>query len=106
MQVQTLNNPDKEQFRKVLDSYQPNFVYLQGEQLANGEVGSLVWQGVNLSTPEAISALFGSTLPTAVCILNHANSFFLCLRFIMILTCGTLCIGYYQHRKLKSWLND
>ena len=70
MQVQVLSNPEKEQFRKFLESYQPNFVYLQGEQLANGEVGSLVWQGVELSTPEDITEVFGPTLPTAVCILS------------------------------------
>lgn len=73
MQVQTLCNPEKEQFRKVLESNQPNFVYLQGEQLENEEVGSLVWQGVELSTPEAIAELFGTTLPTAVCILNFSS---------------------------------
>ncbi|KAI4329032.1 hypothetical protein L6164_021339 [Bauhinia variegata] len=66
LEVQTLNNPEKEQFRKVLESYQPNFVYLQGEQFASGEVGSLVWRGVDLSSSEAISELFGHTLPTAV----------------------------------------
>ncbi|RYR24340.1 hypothetical protein HN873_038521 [Arachis hypogaea] len=66
LEVQVLSNPDKEQFRKVLDTYQPNFVYLQGEQLANGEVGLLVWQGVKLSNPDDITELFGSTLPTAV----------------------------------------
>ncbi|OIW04542.1 hypothetical protein TanjilG_13924 [Lupinus angustifolius] len=66
LEVQTLSNPEKEQFCKILESYQPNIVYLQGEQLANGEVGSLVWQGVELSTPEAITELFGPTLPTAV----------------------------------------
>ncbi|KAK7287305.1 hypothetical protein RIF29_00535 [Crotalaria pallida] len=65
-QVQTLCNPEKEQFCKVLESYQPNIVYFQGERLPNGEVGSLVWQGVELSTPEAITELFGPTLPTAV----------------------------------------
>lgn len=70
MQVQTLSNPGKEQFREVLESYQPNIVYFQGEQLGDGEVGSLVWQGVELSTPEAITELFGPTLPTAVCILD------------------------------------
>ncbi|MED6187535.1 AT-rich interactive domain-containing protein 4 [Stylosanthes scabra] len=66
LEVQVLNNPEKEQFRKVLDTYQPNFVYLQGEHLENGEVGSLVWQGVKLSNPDDITELFGSTLPTAV----------------------------------------
>ncbi|KAF1868925.1 hypothetical protein Lal_00048204 [Lupinus albus] len=64
LEVQTLSNPEKEQFRKILESYQPNIVYLQGEQLPNGEVGSLVWQGVELSTLEAITELFGPTLPT------------------------------------------
>ncbi|KAK4269017.1 hypothetical protein QN277_022226 [Acacia crassicarpa] len=66
LEVQTLNNPEKEQFRKVLESFQPNFVYLQGERLADGEVGSLIWQGEELATSEAISELFGPTLPTAV----------------------------------------
>ncbi|CAK8560520.1 unnamed protein product [Lathyrus sativus] len=66
LEVQTLCNPEKEQFRKVLESYQPSFVYLQGEKLANGEVGPLVWQCVELSTPEDISKLFGTTLPTVV----------------------------------------
>ncbi|KAG5021631.1 hypothetical protein JHK85_017973 [Glycine max] len=66
LEVQTLRSPEKEQFRKVLESYQPNFVYLQGEQLENGEVGPLVWQGVELSTCEDTTELFGSTLPTAV----------------------------------------
>ncbi|XP_054780901.1 AT-rich interactive domain-containing protein 4-like isoform X2 [Prosopis cineraria] len=66
LEIQTLKNPEKEQFRKVLESYQPNFVYLQGEQLANGEVGSLVWQGEELATSEAILELFDPTLPTAV----------------------------------------
>ncbi|KAG4940039.1 hypothetical protein AAZX31_16G011900 [Glycine max] len=66
LEVQTLCSPEKEQFRKVLESFQPNFVYLRGDQLENGEVGSLVWQGVELSTCEDITELFGSTLPTAV----------------------------------------
>uniref|UniRef100_A0A5B6Z6T6 ARID domain-containing protein n=2 Tax=Davidia involucrata TaxID=16924 RepID=A0A5B6Z6T6_DAVIN len=66
LEVQTLNNPSIEEFRRVLDSFQPNFVYLQGEQLPNDEVGSLVWGGVDLSTAEAISGLFGTTLPTTV----------------------------------------
>jgi len=70
MKVQTLCNPEKEQFRKVLESCKPNFVYFQGEQLLHEEIGSLVWQGVELSNPEDISELFDTTLPTAVCILN------------------------------------
>lgn len=80
MKVQSLCNPEKEQFRKVLESYQPSFVYLQGEKLVNEEVGPLVWQGVELSTPEDISELFGTTLPTVVCNLNFnmALLFFIC----------------------------
>ncbi|CAJ2663275.1 unnamed protein product [Trifolium pratense] len=66
LEVQTLCDPEKEQFRKVLESYQPSFVYLQGEQLVNEEVGPLVWQGVELSIPEDLSELFGTTLPTVV----------------------------------------
>ncbi|KAA8541586.1 hypothetical protein F0562_022738 [Nyssa sinensis] len=66
LEVQTLNNPSIEEFGKVLDSLQPNFVYLQGEQLPNDEVGSLVWGGVDSSTSEAISGLFNTTLPTTV----------------------------------------
>ncbi|CAK9144671.1 unnamed protein product [Ilex paraguariensis] len=66
LEVQTLNNPSTDEFRKVIDSFQPNFVYLQGEQLPNGEIGSLVWGGVEFSTTEAISRLFSTTLPTTV----------------------------------------
>ncbi|XP_024628519.1 AT-rich interactive domain-containing protein 4 [Medicago truncatula] len=66
LEVQTLCNPEKEQFRKVLESCKPNFVYFQGEQLLDEEVGSLVWKGVELSNPEEISELFDTTLPTAV----------------------------------------
>ena len=66
MQVQTLNGPSKEEFCKVLESYKPNLVYLQGEQLENDEVGPLSWGDVDLSNPEAVSELFGTTLPTTV----------------------------------------
>lgn len=70
MQVQCLTNPSTDEFCKAVDSFQPNFWYLQGEQLSNDEVGSLVWGGVDLSTPDAISGLFNaSTLPTTVCYL-------------------------------------
>lgn len=68
MQVQSLNNPSTDEFCKVVDSFQPNFVYLQGEHLPNDEVGSLVWGDVDLSTSDAMSGLFNvSTLPTTVC---------------------------------------
>jgi hypothetical protein len=67
LQVQTLTNPSKEEFCKTLESYKPSIVYLQGEQLENDEVGPLVWEGVDISTPEAISEIFATALPTAVC---------------------------------------
>uniref|UniRef100_A0A2N9FUV4 ARID domain-containing protein n=1 Tax=Fagus sylvatica TaxID=28930 RepID=A0A2N9FUV4_FAGSY len=66
LEVQTLNNPSKDEFCKTLESYKPSIVYLQGEQLENDEVGPLVFGGVDVSTPEAISEIFATTLPTAV----------------------------------------
>ncbi|PSS07285.1 AT-rich interactive domain-containing protein [Actinidia chinensis var. chinensis] len=66
LEVQTLNNPTIDDIRKVLDTFQPNFVYLQGEQLPNDEVGSLLWSGVDLSTAEVVAGLFGTILPTTV----------------------------------------
>ncbi|XWS72334.1 hypothetical protein CRYUN_Cryun02cG0031100 [Craigia yunnanensis] len=67
LEVQLLNNPSIDEFRRVLESSEPNIVYLQGEQDANSEeIGSLVWGVVELSTPEALCGLFGSTLPTTV----------------------------------------
>lgn len=61
LEVQTLITPTKDEFRKVMDSVQPNIVYLQGERLPNDEVGSLVWEGA-----EDLPGLFGSSLPTTV----------------------------------------
>lgn len=61
LEVQTLNNPTIDEFRKVLDSVQPNIVYLQGERLPNDEVGSLAWEGA-----DDLPGLFGSYLPTTV----------------------------------------
>ncbi|GER53617.1 ARID/BRIGHT DNA-binding domain-containing protein [Striga asiatica] len=66
LEVQTLKNPSIEEFRKVLDLWQPNLVYLQGKHLPNDEVGSIVWEGLDLSSPQALSGLFSSTLPTTV----------------------------------------
>ncbi|GAB4841934.1 AT-rich interactive domain-containing protein 4 [Ancistrocladus abbreviatus] len=66
LEVQTLNNPSVDEFRKTVESLKPNVVYLQGEQLQNDEVGSLAWGGLDFTTAEAISELFRSTLPTTV----------------------------------------
>lgn len=68
-----MSNPSKDQFCRVLESYKPNIVYLQGEQLENDEVGSLVWGDVDLSTVEAISGLFSYPLSTTVCLHSFCN---------------------------------
>ncbi|XVF88961.1 hypothetical protein PTKIN_Ptkin19aG0093400 [Pterospermum kingtungense] len=67
LEVQLLNNPSIDEFWRVLESSEPNIVYLQGERNADSEeIGSLVCGDVDLSTPEALCGLFGSTLPTTV----------------------------------------
>ncbi|KAL5728483.1 hypothetical protein ACHQM5_001559 [Ranunculus cassubicifolius] len=67
LEVQSLVNPTSDEFRQVLESTKPNIVYLQGEQCVNdGQIGSVVWGGVDRSTPEVISGLFSNTLPTTV----------------------------------------
>ncbi|CAA0829479.1 AT-rich interactive domain-containing protein 4 [Striga hermonthica] len=66
LEVQTLKNPSIDEFRKVLDLWQPNLVYFQGKHLPSDEVGPVVWEGLDLSSPQALSGLFSSTLPTTV----------------------------------------
>ncbi|KAL8138611.1 hypothetical protein V2J09_004612 [Rumex salicifolius] len=66
LEAQSLTSPSVHQLSKTLDSLRPNVVYFRGERLANDEIGSLRLSDVNLSTPEAISDLFGSILPTMV----------------------------------------
>ncbi|KHG05519.1 AT-rich interactive domain-containing 4 -like protein [Gossypium arboreum] len=67
LEVQLLNNPSIDEVRRVLESSEPNVVYLQGEQNPDSEeIGYLVCGDVHLSTPEVLYGLFGSTLPTTV----------------------------------------
>ncbi|GAA0145868.1 hypothetical protein LIER_05954 [Lithospermum erythrorhizon] len=66
LEVQVLKRPNINELQSVLDSLQPNVVYLQGEQLTGDEIGSLVWDDVDLSSVEAVSELFASVLPTTV----------------------------------------
>ena len=66
-QVRTLSNPSLDELRRTLESWKPNVVYLQGQLLSNDKVGSLVWDGVDLSNAEAISDLFSHVVPTTVC---------------------------------------
>ncbi|XP_023524673.1 AT-rich interactive domain-containing protein 4-like isoform X1 [Cucurbita pepo subsp. pepo] len=65
LEVQVLTNPSKNEFGRIVESCQPSFVYLQGEQLENDELGSLVWNGVDLSL-EDLCGLFDTALPTTV----------------------------------------
>ncbi|KAF5748385.1 AT-rich interactive domain-containing protein 4 [Tripterygium wilfordii] len=67
LEVQVLTNPSIDEFQRVLESLEPNIVYLQGEQIEDSEdIGSLRWGDFELTTSEAICELFGSTLPTTV----------------------------------------
>ncbi|CAL1390133.1 unnamed protein product [Linum trigynum] len=67
LEVQVLTNPTTDSFRQVLQSLEPNIVYLQGERTDySEEVGSLRWGDVGLSYPEALCDLFSSTLPDTV----------------------------------------
>uniref|UniRef100_A0A7C9AA48 ARID domain-containing protein n=1 Tax=Opuntia streptacantha TaxID=393608 RepID=A0A7C9AA48_OPUST len=66
LEVRTLSNPSLDELRRMLESWKPNVVYLQGQLLSNDEVGSLVWDGVDLSNAEAISDLFNHVVPTTV----------------------------------------
>ncbi|GAV70983.1 ARID domain-containing protein [Cephalotus follicularis] len=67
LEVHVLSDPSTDEFQRVLESTEPNILYLQGEQKVDSdEIGSLIWGDVDLSTPEALCGLFGSTLPTTV----------------------------------------
>ncbi|PKI61243.1 hypothetical protein CRG98_018391, partial [Punica granatum] len=67
LEVTLLKSPDVNEFRRVLEASEFNFVYLQGLQLEGSEeVGPLVWGNVDLSAPEALCSVFGSALPTTV----------------------------------------
>lgn len=89
MQVQSLINPSADEFRKLIDSVQPNIVYFQGQQLPNHQVGSLLWE-----QHHHLPTLFdSSSLPTTVCsfftTLHITNSiayfFYLCIYVCMYL---------------------
>ncbi|ERM96067.1 hypothetical protein AMTRI_Chr13g84170 [Amborella trichopoda] len=67
LEVQIITNPSSEEFKRVLESSDFDFVYLQGEQsLHKDEVGPLVLGDVNISSADAITRLFGSKLPSTV----------------------------------------
>ncbi|KNA21403.1 hypothetical protein SOVF_043130 [Spinacia oleracea] len=66
LEVRTLRNPSLDEFGRTLELLKPNIVYLQGQLLPNDEIGSIVWDGVDLSDAEVISELFNHVLPTTV----------------------------------------
>ncbi|XP_047341293.1 AT-rich interactive domain-containing protein 4-like [Impatiens glandulifera] len=66
LEVQTLNSPSIEEFRRALDALHPSFVYLQGQHRPNNEVGPLSWAGIELSSEEGVAGLFEATTPTTV----------------------------------------
>ncbi|XP_061991192.1 uncharacterized protein LOC133709459 [Rosa rugosa] len=70
--VQTLTNR-KEEFLKLLESYKPSLVYLQGEQLENDEVGSCVWRDADLPTAESISNIFPHCLQFVIICAEEEN---------------------------------
>ncbi|XP_022980513.1 AT-rich interactive domain-containing protein 4-like [Cucurbita maxima] len=65
LEVRALTNPSTDEFSRIVESCLPSFVYLQGEQLGNDEIGSLVWNGVDLFL-EDLCGLFNTALPTVV----------------------------------------
>ncbi|XP_057429473.1 AT-rich interactive domain-containing protein 4-like isoform X2 [Lotus japonicus] len=68
LEVKVLTRPSADELGRVLEQLQPDFVYLQGQQLEDrGEIGSLVWDDFDLSIPEALCGLFSSSkLPNTV----------------------------------------
>lgn len=86
MQVRELANPSKDEFSRILESCQPSFVYLQGEQHENDEIGSLVWNGVELSL-EDLCGLFNTAQPTTVCSVSllYFDELVLCITILFFL---------------------
>lgn len=66
LEVHTLINPSVEQFREAQQAVQPNLLYLQGQQLENEEIGSLVWGDTDLSDLQTFSSLISPPFPTIV----------------------------------------
>ncbi|XP_062198527.1 AT-rich interactive domain-containing protein 4-like isoform X2 [Phragmites australis] len=67
LEVHTLFNPTPEQFLEAQRVVQPNFLYIQGQQLDDEkEIGSLVWGDADVSDPQAFSSLISPPFPTIV----------------------------------------
>ncbi|KQJ90354.1 AT-rich interactive domain-containing protein 4 [Brachypodium distachyon] len=67
LEVHTLFNPTPEQFLEAQRVVQPNFLYIQGQQLEDEkEIGSLVWGDTDMSDPQAFVCLISPPFPTIV----------------------------------------
>uniref|UniRef100_A0A0D9XE15 ARID domain-containing protein n=1 Tax=Leersia perrieri TaxID=77586 RepID=A0A0D9XE15_9ORYZ len=67
LEVHTLFNPTPEQFLEAQRVVQPNFLYIQGQQLEDEkEIGSLIWGDNDVSDPQAFSCLISPPFPTIV----------------------------------------
>uniref|UniRef100_A0A1D1XLZ3 AT-rich interactive domain-containing protein 4 n=1 Tax=Anthurium amnicola TaxID=1678845 RepID=A0A1D1XLZ3_9ARAE len=67
LEVYRLTNPTVDRFREVLKSTDPNILYFQGEQLENEEeIGSLVWDGADMSDPATLGPLITPPFATIV----------------------------------------
>ncbi|VAI32568.1 unnamed protein product [Triticum turgidum subsp. durum] len=66
LEVHTLVNPTPEQFLEAQRLVQPNFFYIQGQQLEDEEIGSLVWGDADMSDPQSFVCLISPPFPTIV----------------------------------------
>ncbi|KAF0911332.1 hypothetical protein E2562_008221 [Oryza meyeriana var. granulata] len=67
LEVHTLFNPTPEQFLEAQRVVQPNFLYIQGQQLEDEkEIGLLAWGDNDVSDPQAFSCLISPPFPTIV----------------------------------------
>lgn len=66
-----MTKPTADELGRSLEQLQPDFVYLQGQQLEDrGEIGPLGWEDFDLSVPEALCGLFSSKLPNTVSVVR------------------------------------
>ena len=91
MQVHMLINPSVEQFREAQQAVQPNLLYLQGQQLENAEIGSLVWGDTDLSDPQTFSSLISPPFPTIVSSKLLLNVYIACIH-----RCNFLFISFFS----------
>ena len=90
LQVHTLINPSVEQFREAQQAVQPNLLYLQGQQLENAEIGSLVWGDTDLSDPQTFSSLISPPFP-AIVSSKLLNRYIACIH-----CCNFLSFNFYS----------